>query len=112
MRSAMSTLVRSVLALAPIVVATTSSKRGLCYVAPSDTSDDSDNDFWDSSTSDLTWYYNYGASPTAEYDGKLQFVPMLWGAPTDPSTDMTFYNTVSGLIDGGMNITYILGNML
>lgn len=54
-------------------------------------------------------YYNYGASPTSEYDNsKLAFVPMLWGAPSS-TTDMTFYNTVKGLIDGGQNITHVLG---
>lgn len=34
---------------------------------------------------------------------------MLWGAPGNPQEDMTFYNTVSNLIDAGQNITYILG---
>lgn len=56
-----------------------------------------------------TWYYNYGAVPTTEYENKLNFVPMLWGAPEDPANDMTFYNTVSNLIKGGQNITYVLG---
>ncbi|GAB7347621.1 hypothetical protein MBLNU459_g4492t3 [Dothideomycetes sp. NU459] len=94
------------LALAPLVAATTSSKRGLVYIASKYPVDDN---IWDNSSSDLTWYYNYGASPTAEYDNsKLQFVPMLWGAPSS-NTDMTFYNTVKGLIEGGQNITYVLG---
>jgi hypothetical protein len=56
-----------------------------------------------------TWYYNYAAVPTPEYQGKLNFVPMLWGAPQDPANDMTFYNTVSNLIKGGQNITHVLG---
>lgn len=97
------------LTLAPLALAqvTTSAKRGLVYVAPKDASDD---DYWDSSTSDLTWYYNYGASPTSAFENtKLQFVPMLWGAPSDPSTDMSFYNTVKGLIEGGTNVTWVLG---
>lgn len=33
---------------------------------------------------------------------------MLWGAPAT-TTDMTFYNTVKGLIEGGQNITHVLG---
>lgn len=83
-----------------------SSKRGLVYIPSSDSS--TDDTIWDASDSDLTWYYNYGASPTDTYDhSKLQFVPMLWGAPTS-DTDTTFYTTVKGLIDGGMTISYIL----
>lgn len=93
--------------LADLALATTSAKRGLCYVS---TDHEADDNIWDNSTSDLTWYYNYGASPEAEYDGTdLEFVPMLWGAPSNPTTDMTFYNTVKGLIEGGQNITYVLG---
>lgn len=89
----------------PLALAqTTSSKRGLVYIPSNDPQDDS---IWDSSTSDLTWYYNYDATPTSEYDGKLQFVPMLWGAPSS-DTDDTFLNTVTGLINGGMNISYVL----
>jgi hypothetical protein len=84
---------------------TTSSKRGLCYVATNDANQD--DSIWDGTNSDLTWYYNYGASPTTEYNGKLQFVPMLWGAPSS-DTDMNFHDTVKGLIDGGMNISYVL----
>lgn len=103
-----SSIVPSILALAPIVAATTSSKRGLCFVPSTDHPDD--NDIWDNSTSDLTWYYNYQASPSSVYDGSsLEFVPMLWGAPTDPENDMTFYNTVKALIEGGTNITHVLG---
>ena len=95
-------------AAAPLAIAAsvTSSKRGLVYVASS--TSDKDDSIWDASNSDLTWYYNYGPSPTSEYDNTgLQFVPMLWGAPSS-TTDMTFYNTVKGLIDGGMKIPYVL----
>jgi len=96
-------------ASAPLALAQgdSSSKRGLCYVDSEHSS--SDDQIWDASNSDLTWYYNYEASPTSGIDGtKLEFVPMQWGAPSS-DTDMTFYNTVKGLIDGGMNITYVLG---
>lgn len=97
----------SILALAPIVAAASSGKRGLVYVPAGYTADD---DIWDNSTSDLTWYYNYQATPSAAYqNSKLQFVPMLWGAPIDPENNMTFYNTVKGLIQGGANITHVLG---
>ena len=107
------TLATTILALAPIIAAqdTASSKRGLCYVPSTD--HPTDDNFWDNSTSDLTWYYNYQASPSNSYTGsKLQFVPMLWGLPSNPSTDMTFYNTVKGLIQGGENITYVLGKQI
>jgi len=83
-----------------------SSKRGLCYVSSSHAS--TDDKIWDSSNSDLSWYYNYAATPEPGYDNtKLQFVPMLWGAPSG-DTDMTFYNQVKSLIDGGTNISYVL----
>lgn len=84
-----------------------SSKRGLVYVSSPYTNDDS---IWDQSKSDLTWYYNYQAEPTQTYQGsKLEFVPMLWGAPSNPTTDMTFYNAVASQIKGGSNVTYVLG---
>lgn len=87
-------------------IALTSSKRGLCYVDTKDSS--SDDSFWDGSNSDLTWYYNYQASPTQGITDKLQFVPMLWGAPSSSSDD-SFLNTVQGLINSGTNISYVLG---
>lgn len=99
-------------AIAPLALAQTdsdlaSSKRGLVYVAPKVATDDN---IWDNATSDLTWYYNYQAVPTTAYtNSKLQFVPQLWGAPTEPTTDMTFYNQVKGLIQSGINITWVLG---
>lgn len=81
----------------------TSSKRGLVYVQ---TENPSDDHFW-TTNSDLTWYYNYMATPTSAFDHtKLQFVPMLWGAANDGGN---FYTTVKGLKDGGMNISYVLG---
>jgi hypothetical protein len=87
--------------------ATSSSKRGLIYI-PSKKST-SDDPVWTKPGSDLTWYYNYGPSPSpALSSSKLQFVPMLWG-PRDGATDGTkFYDTVKALKDTGQNITYIL----
>ena len=66
-----------------------------------------DDSFWDSPNSDLTWYYNYGStpSPTFKDSSKLQFVPMLWGA----SNDTTFLTDVQSQIKAGANITYVLG---
>jgi hypothetical protein len=82
-----------------------SSKRGLIYIQSEDQSDDS---IWNAPNSDLTWYYNYGAYPIDGFDhDKLQFVPMLWGKPSDGDTP--FNQTVKDLINGGMNIKYTLG---
>ena len=80
-----------------------SSKRGLVYVYSDDQSDDS---VWDTTNTDITWYYNYGAYPTSSLD--LEFVPMLWG-DRDSDTNPPFHETVKGLIDGGSNIKYVLG---
>lgn len=85
----------------------TSSKRGLCYVDVGHSA--TDDSIWDSSDSDLTWYYNYEASPTEGIDESvLEFVPMLWGTP-DSDSDMSFYNTVRDLQQSGQTINYVLG---
>lgn len=100
-------LLTAILLLTPSIFSQslTSSKRGLIYISSSEPSDDN---FWDGSNSDLTWYYNYGDTPTSLFDhSKLQFVPMLWGAPSS-DTDTSFLTTVKGLINGGMNISYVL----
>ncbi|TKA80479.1 hypothetical protein B0A55_02316 [Friedmanniomyces simplex] len=93
---------------APLALAqdSSSSKRGLCYVSTSNSN--TDDAIWDGSNSDLTWYYNYASTPTSGIDGtKLQYVPMQWGAPSS-NTDMTFYNNVKSLIEGGTKINYVL----
>lgn len=86
-----------------------SSKRGLVYVPSSKYP--SDDKIWDAPTSDLTWYYNYGATPSSNLDNaKLQFVPMLWGAPKDPSSsDTTFLDAVKQQLSSGAKIPYALG---
>ncbi|KAJ9137492.1 Glycoside hydrolase [Pleurostoma richardsiae] len=96
-------------ALSAPVSATSSAKRGLCFTPNSKWPQD--NYIWTRSPSDLTWYYNYGSTPSPVYNNLTQedfeFVPMLWGAPSD-SSDTTFLDTVKGLIDDGTNITNIL----
>ena len=83
-----------------------SSKRGLVYITGRDNA--ADDSLWTSSTSDLTWYYNYQASPSSAYSGSpLAFVPMLWGA-ADPN-DHSFLDSVNAQLDGGANITHVLG---
>lgn len=85
----------------------TSSKRGLVYVPSSKYP--ADDRVWDSPTSDLTWYYNYGPSPSPSYSSstKLQFVPMLFGAPP-LSSDTSFLEEVRSQIRQGVNIKYAL----
>ena len=86
---------------------TKSSKRGLVYVQSE--KHPLDDRFWDSPTSDLTWYYNYGSQPSAAFtnNSDFQFVPMLWGAPPS-SSDTTFLDDVTSLIKSGTNISYVL----
>lgn len=94
-------------ALLSVSLASESSKRGLVYV-PSGKNPGDDN-LWDSSNSDLTWYYNYQSTPSRSFDDstKLQFVPMLFGA-SDSSTDTTFLDSVSSQIKSGAKIPYVL----
>lgn len=99
----------SIAVAASVVAATSSTKRGLCYVPNGKYP--ADNDVWDSSNSDLTWYYNYQAFPSSTLNAKLAFVPMLWGPPSSPATDMSFYNTVKNLIASGVNVTFVLGTL-
>lgn len=81
----------------------TSPKRGLAHVG--DDIDPADNRLFDSSDSDLTWYYNWAATPSTDLNSNLQFVPMLWGSGGSD----TFYDTVKSQIDSGANITWVLG---
>ena len=96
----------SALALFPVIhcQVRTSPKRGLVYV-PSKKYP-SDDQIWASSSSDLTWYYNYLATPSPAYatSSKLQFVPMLWGAQSNNS----FLDAVQRQISDGANISHVL----
>jgi len=86
-----------------------SSKRGLVFV--SSAKHPGDNQIWVENGSDLTWYYNYGATPSTEYSNRSQsefeFVPMLWGAPTSTS-DSTFLRGVQNMISGGTKISHVM----
>ena len=99
------------LAFLPSVLADTlqprSAKRGLVFVQSTD--HPNDDLIWIDNDSDLTWYYNYGPSPSAVYanDPSFSFVPMLWGAPSSTS-DTTFLTTVTNLTQNGVNITYVM----
>lgn len=104
MRTTTTTSALLALPLALAQQATTSPKRGLAHVG--DDIEASDNRFFDSASSDLTWYYNWASTPSSDLNGNtLQFVPMLWGSGGSEN----FYKTVKGQIDSGANITWVLG---
>jgi hypothetical protein len=100
----------AVLALtSPVVATSLHPKRGLVFTPDEDYG--KDNYIWTRAPTSLTWYYNYGASPSPVYDNLTQsdfeFVPMLWGAPSDAS-DTSFLTTVQGLISDGTNISHVM----
>jgi hypothetical protein len=103
----MALLKTSLLAFSAVVSATASSKRGLVFVPNSQWP--GDNKIWVESGSDLSWYYNYGSTPSSAFadysQDEFEFVPMLWGSISDTS----FLDEVTSLIDGGRNITHVLG---
>lgn len=103
------TLVVGALAFLPSALCqiSKSSKRGLVYVPNAKHPEDDAN--WNSDSSDLTWYYNYGSTPSPAYSNstKLQFMPMLWGTPSSTS-DNAFLNDVMSQINSGANVPYIL----
>jgi Glycosyl hydrolase catalytic core len=86
-----------------------SPKRGLVFTP--DPAHSSDDKIWVESGSDLTWYYNYGWTPSPQFakipQSKFEYVPMIWGAPSSTS-DLRFVNAVEALIKGGRNITHVL----
>ena len=96
-------------ALASLVSASTSDKRGLDFIPNSKWPQD--NQIWVQPGSDLTWYYNYGSEPSSEFSGVSQsdfeFVPMMWGASSNLS-DTTFLTQIQALIKSGTNVTHIM----
>ncbi|KAI9807645.1 MAG: hypothetical protein M1825_005586 [Sarcosagium campestre] len=95
------------LVLFQCVLGVPSSKRGLLYVPSADHPDD--DRIWTQPGSDLTWYYNYVADPSAVFKNSTwQFVPMLWGA-TDGDSDTSFFDSVRAQIDGGAEVPFVLG---
>ncbi|KAG9247080.1 glycosyl hydrolase catalytic core-domain-containing protein [Calycina marina] len=83
---------------------TRSSKRGLVFVPSNDYP--ADNQIWVSSSSDLTWYYNYGVQPSAAFaaspQAEFEFVPQLW------TTSDTFLGDIEALVASGQNISHVL----
>jgi len=84
-----------------------SPKRGLVYVPSS--AHPTDDNVWIHNGSDLTWYYTYGTTPANAFQkSQMQFVPMMWGAPSGGADDTTFLAEVEGLISNGQNLSYVL----
>ena len=82
------------------------SKRGLVYVPSS--KHPQDDQIWDSSDSDLNWYYNYGSEPSPAYsNSSLHFVPQLWGQPAT-TDDKAFPDAIQKLVSTGTNISSVL----
>ncbi|KAF2445859.1 glycoside hydrolase family 128 protein [Karstenula rhodostoma CBS 690.94] len=101
-------------ALLTLVTASSSSKRGLCVIPPRDNPHHAkDSAIWTTGPgSHLTWYYNYGTTPTGEYKNTpgFEFVPMFWGAPEGGFTgDTPFLDSIREQIKDGSNITHVLG---
>lgn len=102
----------AVSSLASVVSAANSTdKRGLCFVPNSDHA--SDNKIWVQSGSDLTWYYNYGVQPSPAFSSlsqeEFEFVPMMWGVDSNNLKDTSFLDSIKSQIEGGTNITHVLG---
>ncbi|KAK6853783.1 hypothetical protein PG995_010595 [Apiospora arundinis] len=90
-----------------IATAAASNKRGLVFVPNEKWPQDSQ--IWIKPGTDLSWYYNYEPNPSPSYadttQDKFEFVPMMWGK----TADTKFLDSVTQQIDGGRNISHVLG---
>jgi len=92
------------LCLTSTALSSTSPKRGLIYLP--DAKNPQDDQIWLKTGPGLSWYYNYGLTPSRAYtSAPIQFVPMLWGPPIVPGA---FFNAVKNLKDSGANVTHVL----
>lgn len=87
----------------------TSSKRGLVSVGTNNPQDE--NIFVRPNIDNgLTWYFNYGISPTPAYSNitqsQIEFVPMLWGVSN--TTGSSFLKNITSMIERGRNITHVM----
>ncbi|KAH7309265.1 glycosyl hydrolase catalytic core-domain-containing protein [Rhexocercosporidium sp. MPI-PUGE-AT-0058] len=85
----------------------TSPKRGLVSVG---TNNPQDEGIFVKPNNGLTWYYNYGISPTTAYvnisQSDIEFVPMLWGVSN--ITGSSFLKNITTMIGKGRNISHVL----
>ena len=83
-----------------------SSKRGLVFTPSANYP--ADNQIWVEKGSDLTWYYNYGATPSTAYSNltqaEFEFVPMLWGI----SNSSSFLSQIQTQITAGTKVSHVL----
>ncbi|CAI6091612.1 unnamed protein product [Clonostachys chloroleuca] len=91
--------------------AASSDKRGLCFVP--EPNHPEDNKIWVRAGTSLSWYYNYDSRPSPAYSNlsqeQFEFVPMMWGVDANNLNDTRFLDEIRALIDGGTNITHVLG---
>ncbi|KAG9258811.1 uncharacterized protein F5Z01DRAFT_4496 [Emericellopsis atlantica] len=85
-------------------------KRGLVFVPNEDHPED--NKIWPEDSA-ISWYYNYESRPSPAFadisQSDFAFVPMQWGVDANNPTDDTFLRNVEEQLDGGTNITHVLG---
>merc|ERR1712000_781816 len=71
-----------------------------------------DNQIWPEDSA-ISWYYNYESRPSPAFAdvsrSDFAFVPMQWGVDANNPTDDTFRRDVEEQLDGGWNITHVLG---
>ncbi|KAI1746809.1 glycoside hydrolase family 128 protein [Xylaria castorea] len=97
------------LLLASSAAATRSAKRGLIFLPNGNWPQD--DSIWEQGGSDLTWYYNYGQTPSPQFSNipqsQLEFVPQQWGMGSNPE-DTSFSQYVTQLINSGTSIKAVL----
>lgn len=86
-------------------LAAAASKKGLIYIPNAETPQD--DTLWIQDGSVLSWYYTYTPNPVPTYDGKLEFVPMMWGMGENPD-DTSFLDSIASQLDAGADITHVL----
>ncbi|KAH9213308.1 hypothetical protein DL95DRAFT_266930, partial [Leptodontidium sp. 2 PMI_412] len=84
-----------------------SPKRGLVSV---ETNNPQDESLFVKPNNGITWYWNYGISPTPAYinitQSEMEFVPMLWGVSN--TTGSSFLKNVTSMIEKGRNISHVM----
>jgi hypothetical protein len=94
----------------PASAADPNPKRGLAYIQ----SPDAINNIWAETGSPITWYYNYQANVSANFnnvsESAFEFVPMMWGAPNNNNfSDTSFLTQIQTMVKQGHKIHNVLG---
>ena len=77
-------------------------QRGLAYIP--ETAYPQDDSVWDAPGSPISWYYNWADTNNPAYNGKLEYVPMMWGQGSASG----FPGQVQSLISQGVDVKYCL----